>query len=111
MSLDKADIGVLGEVKKVIVEKDDTILMGGNGEEADLKERIEQISQAIQNTTSEYDKEKLQEICSILSFRSASSPFPPMRMVSSFSTITFFTSPRTPMSALSRLMPTSSEIS
>jgi len=61
MSLHKADIGVLGQANKIIVHKDDTIIMGGNGLQADLKDRLDQITQAIAQTTSEYDKEKLQE--------------------------------------------------
>jgi chaperonin GroEL len=61
MSLDKADISVLGTAKKIIVEKDDTIIMGGLGEEADIKDRINFITEQIDRVTSEYDKEKLQE--------------------------------------------------
>lgn len=59
ISLKNADISVLGNAKQVIVNKDDTIIMGGHGEEADLKERIEIITEAIEQSTSEYDKEKL----------------------------------------------------
>lgn len=61
ISLENCDLGVLGYSKKVIVEKDDTIIMGGLGNDEDLKERISQIESAIDVTTSEYDKEKLQE--------------------------------------------------
>jgi len=61
LSLDSAGLECLGFAKNIIVEKDDTIIMGGTGAEEDLKERISQIESAIANTTSEYDKEKLQE--------------------------------------------------
>jgi len=60
-SLDGADLTVLGSVKQVIISKDDTILMGGNGEAADVQERVDAISASMENTTSEYDREKLQE--------------------------------------------------
>ena len=61
LSLDQADISVLGTVKQVIINKDDTILMGGFGEKTDIDERVETIKNQLAETTSEYDREKLQE--------------------------------------------------
>ena len=52
---------VLGSAKKIIITKDDTILMGGAGEQNEVDERVEAIAAAIEGTTSEYDREKLQE--------------------------------------------------
>lgn len=60
-SLDGADISVLGTAKQVIISKDDTILMGGSGTAEDVQERVDTITAAMENTTSEYDREKLQE--------------------------------------------------
>ena len=51
----------MGVAKKVIITKDDTIIMGGSGTKEDLKERVDMIEEQITKTTSEYDKEKLQE--------------------------------------------------
>ena len=59
--LEDADLSVLGSAKQVIITKDDTIIMGGAGSREDVEERVEAISGAMENTTSEYDREKLQE--------------------------------------------------
>ena len=61
LTLDDADLDVLGTAEKVIISKDDTIIMGGAGERADIGERVSQIGAAIEQSTSEYDREKLQE--------------------------------------------------
>merc|ERR1711998_765137 len=61
LTLDDAELDVLGTAEKVIISKDDTIIMGGAGERADIGERVSQIGSAIEATTSEYDREKLQE--------------------------------------------------
>ena len=58
-SLDGADLSVLGTVKQVIISKDDTILMGGSGSSEDVQERVDAIAAGMENTTSEYDREKL----------------------------------------------------
>jgi len=50
---------VLGSAKTVIISKDDTIIMGGAGSKTEVDERVSTIAEAIQITTSEYDKEKL----------------------------------------------------
>ncbi|MFQ6000875.1 MAG: chaperonin GroEL [Anaerolineae bacterium] len=59
--LESATINDLGQADKVIVTKDDTTIIGGKGEEEDIKGRIEQIKAQIETTTSDYDREKLQE--------------------------------------------------
>ena len=61
LNLENCEVSVLGQAKKVIITKDDTIIMGGNGSKDDMKERVEMIEEQITKTTSEYDKEKLQE--------------------------------------------------
>ena len=61
LTLDDADLDVLGTADKIIISKDDTIIMGGAGENADVAERVSQIEAGIEGTTSEYDREKLQE--------------------------------------------------
>jgi len=59
--LETATINDLGRADKVIATKDDTTLISGKGEESDIKGRIEQIKAQIETTTSDYDREKLQE--------------------------------------------------
>ena len=54
-------ISDLGQADKVIADKDDTTIVGGKGDASGIKGRIEQIRVEIENTTSDYDKEKLQE--------------------------------------------------
>lgn len=61
MSLKDAMIAQLGSANKVTVTKDNTTIVDGNGAKDAIAERVEQIKQAIANTTSEFDKEKLQE--------------------------------------------------
>jgi len=61
LTLETADDSSLGQAKKVIVTKDDCIIMGGSGESKDLEDRIDTIRNQIDNTTSEYEKEKMQE--------------------------------------------------
>ncbi len=59
--VESATINDLGKADKVVATKDDTTIIGGKGKEADIKGRIEQIKAQIETTTSDYDKEKLQE--------------------------------------------------
>ena len=61
LQVDTAEVTVLGQAKKVIITKDDTIIMGGSGTKEELDERVDMIEEQISATTSEYDKEKLQE--------------------------------------------------
>ncbi|MCC7304416.1 chaperonin GroEL [bacterium] len=59
--IDSVELTDLGQAKKIIVTKDATTIVDGAGEKAALKGRVEEIKGAIEVTTSEYDKEKLQE--------------------------------------------------
>ncbi len=61
LSLEKATLADLGEAKKIVVEKENTTIIDGHGKAADIKARIEQIHQQIEEATCDYDKEKLQE--------------------------------------------------
>jgi len=60
-TLDKVELTDLGSAKKVIVTKEKTIIVEGKGNKSDIDERVKEIKAQIENTTSEYDKEKLQE--------------------------------------------------
>jgi chaperonin GroEL len=59
--LDSATIADLGHAEKIVVTKDDTTIVGGKGEAPEIKGRIEQIRVEIDKSTSDYDREKLQE--------------------------------------------------
>src|ERR1700694_4724785 len=59
--LENTTLNDLGRAKRVIVDKDNTTLIGGKGKQADIQGRISQIRAAIEKSTSDYDKEKLQE--------------------------------------------------
>ena len=59
--LDSVGVEVLGSAARMHITKDHTTIVEGKGEEADIKGRIEQIKKAIENTDSDYDREKLQE--------------------------------------------------
>ena len=61
MNIEDCELDVLGSADKVIISKDDTIIMGGSGEKKNVEDRVSQIQAAIGITTSEYDKEKLSE--------------------------------------------------
>src|SRR5690606_29622865 len=61
LSLEKASLNDLGEAKKIIVEKENSTIIDGKGKAADIKARVEQIRKQIEDATSDYDKEKLQE--------------------------------------------------
>jgi len=61
LSLEKATLNDLGEAKKIVVEKENTTIIDGKGKAADIKARVEQIRKQIEDATSDYDKEKLQE--------------------------------------------------
>jgi chaperonin GroEL len=61
LSLEKATLNDLGEAKKVIVEKENTTVIDGKGKSSEIKARVEQIRKQIDEATSDYDKEKLQE--------------------------------------------------
>src|SRR3569832_2535456 len=61
LQLEKATLDDLGDAKKVVVEKENTTIIGGSGKPADIKARVESIRQQANEATSDYDKEKLQE--------------------------------------------------
>jgi len=59
--LENADLSYLGTCEKVTIDKDNTTIVGGSGKKADITARVNQIKAQIETTTSDYDKEKLQE--------------------------------------------------
>jgi chaperonin GroEL len=59
--LENADFTYLGQAEKVVIDKDNTTIVNGKGEKELIKGRIEEIKAQIEKTTSDYDKEKLQE--------------------------------------------------
>ena len=61
MKLENVGLDMLGTAKKVRITKDDTTIVDGHGEKAEIEARVAQIKQQIEETTSDYDKEKLQE--------------------------------------------------
>ena len=60
-SLENADLTMLGTAETVTVDKDNTTIVNGSGKSEDIKARVNQIKAQIETTTSDYDKEKLQE--------------------------------------------------
>ncbi len=61
LSLEKATLNDLGKAKKIVVEKENSTIIDGAGKSSEIKGRIEQIRRQIEDATSDYDKEKLQE--------------------------------------------------
>ena len=61
IKLENVTVQMLGKAKRVTITKDDTTIVDGAGKKADIEARIGQIKQQIEDTTSDYDKEKLQE--------------------------------------------------
>ncbi|HEX4634192.1 MAG TPA: chaperonin GroEL [Gemmatimonadales bacterium] len=61
MKLENTVLGDLGTAKRIVVDKDNTTIVGGRGKQADIQGRIGEIRAAIDKSTSDYDKEKLQE--------------------------------------------------
>ena len=61
VKLENVGLDMLGRAKKVTVDKDNTTIVEGLGKGADIKARVEQIKKQIEETTSDYDREKLQE--------------------------------------------------
>ena len=59
--LENADLSFLGTAEKITIDKDNTTIVGGKGKKADITSRVNQIKSQIESTTSDYDKEKLQE--------------------------------------------------
>ncbi len=61
LKLENVEITDLGQATKVVADKEHTIIVNGKGEQADIDARVSQIKQAIESSTSDFDKEKLQE--------------------------------------------------
>jgi chaperonin GroEL len=61
LSLEKVTLENLGSAKRVVVDKDNTTIVGGNGKPQDIQARVAQLRRQIDEATSDYDKEKLQE--------------------------------------------------
>ena len=61
IKLESADLSMLGQAKKVIATKDNTTIVGGKGKKPDIEKRVAQIKAQVEESTSEFDKEKLQE--------------------------------------------------
>merc|ERR1711974_198039 len=61
MKLESVTMDMLGQAKKVTITKDETTIVDGAGEKAEIEARVAQIRNQIEETTSDYDKEKLQE--------------------------------------------------
>ncbi|MEE9387647.1 MAG: chaperonin GroEL [Paracoccaceae bacterium] len=61
MKLENVTMDMLGSAKKITITKDETTVIDGNGEKAEIEARVTQIRQQIEETTSDYDREKLQE--------------------------------------------------
>ena len=60
-SLENADLDMLGTAETVTIDKDNTTIVNGSGKASDIKARVNQIKSQIESTTSDYDREKLQE--------------------------------------------------
>jgi len=60
-SLENAELDMLGQADRITIDKDNTTIVGGSGNKEDVKARVQQIKAQIETTTSDYDKEKLQE--------------------------------------------------
>src|SRR3989339_1214676 len=61
MKLDKATLDLLGRAKRVVMDKENTTIVSGEGDKSEIQKRIAQIRKQIEETKSDYDKEKLQE--------------------------------------------------
>jgi chaperonin GroEL len=61
IKLENVTVSMLGRAKKVVIEKEKTTIVNGAGKKADIEARVQQIKAQIEETTSDYDKEKLQE--------------------------------------------------
>src|SRR5881398_109781 len=61
IKLENVQVQDLGRAKKITIDKDNTTIVEGAGKQADIEGRVKQIRQQVENTTSDYDKEKLQE--------------------------------------------------
>ncbi len=61
MKLEQATVQTLGQAKRIVIDKDNTTIIDGSGKKADIQARVAQIRAQVEETTSDYDKEKLKE--------------------------------------------------
>jgi len=61
LKIDKIGLDMLGSAKRIVIDKENTTIVGGAGNKEDIKKRVNQIKKQIEESTSDYDKEKLQE--------------------------------------------------
>ncbi len=61
IKLEKADLSMLGQARRITIDKENTTIVGGAGEKKDIQDRCAQIKKQIEETTSDYDREKLEE--------------------------------------------------
>src|SRR5437773_6205694 len=61
LKLENATLNDLGQAKRIVIDKDNTTIVGGKGKSEAIQGRIKEIKAAIEKSTSDYDKEKLQE--------------------------------------------------
>src|SRR5262249_56554882 len=61
IKLENVNLSMLGRAKKVLIDKENTTIVNGAGKKADIEARVQQIKAQIEETTSDYDREKLQE--------------------------------------------------
>ena len=61
LKLENAEIAMLGRARRVVADKDNTTIIGGKGKKDEIEDRVKQIRTQIERTTSDFDKEKLQE--------------------------------------------------
>ena len=61
LKLESTEVNMLGRARKVVANKDKTVIVDGKGKKADIEKRVQQIKQQIASSTSEFDREKLQE--------------------------------------------------
>ncbi len=74
MKLESVTMDMLGSAKKVDITKDETTVVDGAGEKAEIEARVAQIRTQIEETTSDYDREKLQEACGQTGWRCCCDP-------------------------------------
>jgi len=61
LSLDKADVAHLGKAQRVVASKDSTVIIGGNGNKADIAARVDSLRKQVESSDSKFDREKLEE--------------------------------------------------
>ncbi len=61
VTLEKAELSMLGKANRVVATKDSTVIVGGKGKKSDIEQRVTQLRKQLENTDSKFDKEKLEE--------------------------------------------------